>query len=193
MNIVNPSELFAKPEVKIAIGEIRRVLRSALPEGSFGERESSALAINDEAVRQLLQEELQTIADELGEEVRVDGEVYKVHEPGTDTYHGLCGPLDVSRATYRQVGVRNGPTVVPLELAAGIVEGATPALAYNVTHGYAQHDCACTKRRFARRTGCRPRARPWNGSPNASGAPQSRTRRASKPFCGAARRFRKAP
>jgi len=36
--------------------------------------------------------------------------------------------------------VRNGPTVVPMELCAGIVEGATPAFAYNVAHGYAQHD-----------------------------------------------------
>ena len=36
--------------------------------------------------------------------------------------------------------MRNGPTVVPMELCAGIVEGATPAFAYNVAHGYAQHD-----------------------------------------------------
>jgi hypothetical protein len=30
--------------------------------------------------------------------------------------------------------------LVPLKLIAGLVEGATPALAYNVGHGYAQHD-----------------------------------------------------
>ncbi|MBI3181513.1 MAG: hypothetical protein HYZ28_05165 [Myxococcales bacterium] len=34
--------------------------------------------------------------------------------------------------------MRNGPTVVPLELAAGLVEGATPALGYSVTLGYAR-------------------------------------------------------
>jgi hypothetical protein len=38
------------------------------------------------------------------------------------------------------VGVHNGPTVVPLELLAGLAEGATPALAYNVLHGYGQRD-----------------------------------------------------
>ena len=38
------------------------------------------------------------------------------------------------------MGVRNGPTVIALELAAGLVESATPALAYNIAHGYAQHD-----------------------------------------------------
>jgi hypothetical protein len=35
--------------------------------------------------------------------------------------------------------VHNGPIVIALELAAGLVEGATPALAYSVTHGYTQH------------------------------------------------------
>jgi hypothetical protein len=44
----------------------------------------------------------------------------------------------VRRATYREVGVHNGPTVVPLELAAGLIEGATPALAYRVALGAAQ-------------------------------------------------------
>jgi hypothetical protein len=53
-------------------------------------------------------------------------------------YHSLCGPLEIRRATYREVGERNGPTVVPLELATGLIEGATPALAYRVALGYAQ-------------------------------------------------------
>jgi hypothetical protein len=35
-------------------------------------------------------------------------------------------------------GERNGPTVVPLDLASGLIEGATPALAYRVALGYAQ-------------------------------------------------------
>ena len=54
------------------------------------------------------------------------------HDPAEGTYHSLCGTLNVGRALYRQVGVRNGPTYVPLELAAGLVEGATPALAYSI-------------------------------------------------------------
>jgi hypothetical protein len=35
--------------------------------------------------------------------------------------------------------------VVAVELAAGLVEGATPALAYSVAHGYAQHDMRAHK------------------------------------------------
>jgi|HubBroStandDraft_1064217.scaffolds.fasta_scaffold05318_2 hypothetical protein len=138
--MMNRSELLARAEVKKAIAEIRDALRGALPEASFGEREEQGLAINDEALRELLREDLQTMSDDLGDEVLVDGVAYKRHEPGTDTYLSLCGPLEVNRPSYRSVGVHNGPIVIALELAAGLIEGATPALAYSVTHGYAQHD-----------------------------------------------------
>jgi hypothetical protein len=140
MHIVNRTDLFSKSEVERAIATVRDALRAALPAASFGEREAAVLAVTDEAVRRLLQEELQAIADGLGDELLIDGVPYKAHEPGGGCYHALCGPLSVGRHTYREVGVRNGPTVVPLELIAGIVEGATPALAYNVAQGYGQHD-----------------------------------------------------
>jgi hypothetical protein len=138
--MVNRSQLFAQSQVKRCIRKMRRALRAGLPDGSFGESEAMALAISDEAVREFLQEELQAIAHGFGDEVLVNGLAYKRHEPGSDTYHSLCGPLSVARPSYRKVGVHNGPIVIPVELAAGIVEGATPALAYNVAHGYAQHD-----------------------------------------------------
>lgn len=140
MRSVNRSELFAKPEVKRVISEIREALKAALPEGCFAEREAAALAINDEAARSLLEQELQMMADSFGEQVLVDGVSYKKHEPGSDTYHSLCGPLNVSRPSYRKMGVHNGSIVIALELKAGIIEGATPALAYNIAHGYARHD-----------------------------------------------------
>ena len=41
---MNYSELIAKPEVRRAGVEIQRVLSSARPAGSFGEREAAALA-----------------------------------------------------------------------------------------------------------------------------------------------------
>ena len=103
------------------------------------------MTISGEAVRELLREDLQAMADSFGEDVLVDGVPYRLHEPGSDTYHGLCGPLAVGRPTHRQVGERNGPIVVAVELAAGLVEGATPALAYNVAHGYAQHNMRAHK------------------------------------------------
>ena len=145
MAIVNRTALLARREVKKAISKVRRTLRSVLSGESFGEREVEALTISGEAVRELLREELQEIADSFGEEVLVNGVRYRLHEPGSDTYHGLCGPLEIKRPTHREVGVRNGPIVVAVELAAGLVEGATPALAYSVAHGYAQHDMRAHK------------------------------------------------
>jgi hypothetical protein len=146
MPILNRLELLARPEVKRALTKIRKALGSALSEGSsFGQREEEALAVSSEAVRQVLREELQTLSDSLGDEVLVDGVRYRHHEPGADTYHSLCGPLEVRRPTYRRADVRNGPIVVAVELAAGLVEGATPALAYTVARGYAQHDMRAHK------------------------------------------------
>src|SRR5207244_200828 len=63
--------------------------------------------------------------------VEVEGAVYRrmnleVH----GNYLGLRGEVRVPRGLYRLEGVRNGPTVVPVELRAGIVHGRyTPAAA----------------------------------------------------------------
>src|SRR5690606_14727973 len=46
----------------------------------------------------------------------------------------------VVRDTFRLAGVHNGPTIVPLELAASLVERATPELGRNVAHAYGEHD-----------------------------------------------------
>ena len=89
-------------------------LKSALPEAPFAEREQLALELSNVALRETLEEDLQAIADEFGESVLVDGIEYAKHLLGTVDYHSLVGPLDISRATYREVGVRNGPTVVPM-------------------------------------------------------------------------------
>lgn len=140
MAMLNVSELIAKPQVKLAIDKAKKLLRDALPEGSFAERESALLAITNEACREVLVAELLTMAASFPGEIMVDGVAYRRHEQGTGTYHSLCGDLPVLRDTFRQMGVRNGPTVVPLELVAGLIERATPALAYDVAHGYAQHD-----------------------------------------------------
>jgi len=128
------------PEVEEALTCLARALRSALPEGSFAERERAALELSNEAVRRVLEGDLQQIADSFDDRVEIRGQEYRRHEAGTVQYYSLCGPLCVVRDTYRQVGKHNGPTVVPLELAAGIVKRATPELGRNIAHGYAEHD-----------------------------------------------------
>src|SRR5215470_11031582 len=110
------------------------VLREHLePDASFVEREAEAMAVADEAVRCLLELDLQGRAHREPREVCVEGAGYRRHQPGQVVYHSLCGPLQVNRWTYRRTDIRNGPTVVPLEHSAGLIHGATPALAFSVT------------------------------------------------------------
>jgi len=140
MQSMNAALNFSKAELARTIEALRSAIRAALPNGGFAEREQAALAVTNEAVRLVLEQDLQAIADSFGEEVEVKGVMYKRHESGTVQYHSLCGPLHVARDTFRQTGVHNGPTIVPLEWAAGIVERATPELGRNVAHGYGEHD-----------------------------------------------------
>lgn len=119
-------------------GLARAIAAALAADVSFAEREHALLAAANEVCRRLLEAALQATANAHPDHVRIEGIEYARHHEGTVTYHSLCGPLTVRRATYREVGVHNGPTVVPLELAAGLIEGATPTLAYRVALGYAQ-------------------------------------------------------
>jgi hypothetical protein len=126
-----------------AVEEARSALRRAVSarvaaDAAFGDREVALLAAANEACRLELEAVLQATADAQPDRMRIDGAAYERHQAGAAAYHSLCGALHVRRATYRQTGERNGPTVVPLDLATGLIEDATPALAYRVTLGYAQ-------------------------------------------------------
>ena len=126
----------AVDEVRLALGRAVAVHGSA--GASFGEQEAALLAAANDACRLALEAALQHTADAQPERVHIADTVYERHQDGAAAYHSLCGTLDVRRATYRKTGERNGPTVVPLDHAAGLIEGATPALAYRVALGYAQ-------------------------------------------------------
>jgi hypothetical protein len=115
--------------------------------GSFADYEKAMLEIAHEVVRRRLEKKLQSIADGLAGRIAIEhtddwhgtreGRVfrYRRHCPGTATYHSLVGPLRVKRYTYRECGL--GSTYVALELAAGVIERMTPALAHSVAIGYA--------------------------------------------------------
>ena len=65
---------------------------------------------------------------------------------GIVRYFTLCGAVDIERWTYREMGVRNGPTLVPLDLDAGLVERTTPALGFRIALGYAKdHMRSCAE------------------------------------------------
>lgn len=105
--------------------------------GGIREREALALELANELVRRSVEADLSRLSAGYGNEVVVDGRRYKRHASGVGRYHTLCGSVTVRRDSYRLVGVHNGPTVVPLDLEAGIVENATPALAASVVRAFA--------------------------------------------------------
>jgi hypothetical protein len=130
-------------EVDEKIDDVVRALRCAVDarvglDCSFASREQATLSIGNEAQRRLLEQELQSIAEAQGRELLINEAYYREHRPGSRDYASLCGPLRIQRSTYRLAGVRNGPTAVPLDLQAGLMEGATPAMAYRVALGYAK-------------------------------------------------------
>ena len=125
------------------IDEVVRALRRAVDakvglDCSFTDREQATLSIGNEAQRRLLEQELQAIAEAQGRELLINDVLYRKHRPGRRDYTSLCGILRIQRSTYRLAGVRNGPTVVALDLQAGLMEGATPAMAHRVALGYAK-------------------------------------------------------
>jgi hypothetical protein len=105
--------------------------------GPFAERETVALELANTIAQRWTRRELARMAARYPDEVRVDGQHYRRHAAGTVRYHTLCGSVEIRRDTYRLVGVHNGPTVVPLELEAGILENATPALARSALQAFA--------------------------------------------------------
>ena len=144
MENLTQNEALAKPDVADALkGVIAAAVRFVeTVGGSFAERETALLAALQEGGRVALEKDLQRMEDALPAEVAVGSEkrIYREHLPGTGTYPSLFGDIQVSRRSFREVGVRNGPTVIALELCAGLIEGATPAFAYNVSEGYGLHD-----------------------------------------------------
>jgi len=132
-----------KPQAQAAEQVLARALRKAVDatvgvEASFEAREGAALALTNEATRLFLLGDLVAIADRHGDQVDVDGVIYQRHQPGTVTYFTLCGAVEIDRWTYREVGRRNGATIVPLDLEAGLVEHSTPALGFRIALGYAK-------------------------------------------------------
>jgi hypothetical protein len=106
------------------IAEQTKELRELLPEGTFEDREVSMLELLAAVQKELSRQELQELADDVPDEVEAKGKTYKRHQSGTVQYYTLAGPVTIVRDTYREVGVHNGPTVVPLELIAGLASVA---------------------------------------------------------------------
>jgi hypothetical protein len=122
------------PLVQGVVDHLRAFLGSARasdtapPDFSAGEAKLMGLtgALEAASIGQML-----AALDPVAPRVEVGGVVYRrLNQDAKCTYCTLRGDVVVNRHLYREEGVRNGPTVVPMDLQAGIVDSRyTPAAA----------------------------------------------------------------
>jgi len=125
----------------VAIVERMKVLidERAGPGASFEERQRAARAVAHELVWLEEEVELRALVT-TAETIEVDAKTYRrLEQSSSSTMHGLVGTHIVEEKLYREVGVRNGPTLKPIELRVGAVtKTMLPDLARiaGLLHGY---------------------------------------------------------
>ncbi|MCC7074908.1 MAG: hypothetical protein IT383_26595 [Deltaproteobacteria bacterium] len=93
------------------------------------------------------------------EEVDVDGKKFRrLEQASSGTYFGRFGAHLVEEPLYREAGVRNGPTLKPVELRAGIVERMLPDMA-RIVGALSADDNSRALDRTLRTVGCVPPGR----------------------------------
>lgn len=99
------------------------------PDATFEEQQDAAAGLASDALWSRADTRLRD-AITTAEEIEVNGELYRrLDQPSSATYHGRWGDHDIEEALYRKVGVRNGPTIKPIELRVGIIKSMTPDMA----------------------------------------------------------------
>lgn len=142
------------------VGMLRREVDETLgPDATYEQRRD----LEAELMRKILwkreDEDLKGAATD-ADEVEFDGTRYRrMQQRSLATYHGRWGPHTVEEPLYRKVGVRNGPTIKPIELRVGIVgERLTPDLARIAGELYAD-DNSRRLERILTAVGIRPPSR----------------------------------
>lgn len=98
--------------------------------------------------------------DPTADRVSFDGKTYvRMAMPTAESYTGLRANIRVERGLYRQEGVRNGPTIVPLELLAGFVEGQYTPAAARVAAALAQETTSRSAEVICQSAGILPHSR----------------------------------
>jgi hypothetical protein len=99
------------------------------PDATFEQQQDAAAAITSDALWLSTDNRLGRAITRAAQ-VEVDGCRYRrLDQPSSSTYHSRWGDHHVEEPLYRKVGVRNGPTIKPIELRVGIIEQMTPEMA----------------------------------------------------------------
>lgn len=118
-----------KEQEKLVEALRREVRKRVGPDSTFEQRRDAGFEIMQDVLWKEGDDDLQkSITD--AEEIDVGGKKYRrLGQPSAATYFGRFGPHYVAEALYREEGVRNGPTIKPIELCVGIVQHMTPDMA----------------------------------------------------------------
>ena len=121
----------------VAFGEAVRGLVNALRSGevAFTSAEQDLIS----AVQALASSSVRELAEAVVpdcEVLEVEGDRYgRMNIATMGHYRGLHGAFSVKRKLYRKLGEHNGPTIDPVAVCAGMVEGShTPAAAVAASH-----------------------------------------------------------
>jgi hypothetical protein len=106
--------------------EVRKTLG---PNATFEEIQDAAAGLASDALWSREENHLRDTVT-TAEQVEVDGRRYRrLGQRSSASYRRRWGDHHIEEALYREVGVRNGPTIKPIELRLGIIEGMTPDMA----------------------------------------------------------------
>jgi hypothetical protein len=107
----------------------RAIRRRLGPNSTFEQRQDAAAALSADSLWRREDQDLrEAITD--ADEVEIDGRHYRsLEQKSSATYHGCWGSHHIEEPLYREVGVRNGPTLKPIEVRLGLIEHMTPDMA----------------------------------------------------------------
>ncbi len=107
----------------------REVQRRLGPKSTFEQRNNMADQITKESLFTREGADLNRMTTDEDEVDEEDGRWQRLEPPSSAIYFGRWGPHEIDEPLYRKVGVRNGPTMKPIERRAGIIEHMTPDMA----------------------------------------------------------------
>lgn len=114
--------------------------RERVAEGaSFEDESRAAMAVMAEVLWLDEQERLEASVTS-AERIEIGGRRYRrLAQPSSATYHGKWGAHEIAEALYREEGVRNGPTIKPLDVRIGVVgKRILPDLGHAIGHLWAK-------------------------------------------------------
>jgi hypothetical protein len=126
---VQGSRASARSVRKLAAMIEREVQRRLGPNSTFEQRNNMTAEIIKEAAFLREDDDLRRMTTDDEEIDEEDGRWSRLSQPSSATYFGRWGPHEIAERLYRKVGVRNGPTMKPIERRAGIIEHMTPDMA----------------------------------------------------------------